>query len=173
MMSTVSPERFRTLKNTWTDRAKVVATYVNRQSGHYVHDLGCGHQKLRSHLWKKFYVGFDLVQHDHEVQVCDLEESLPTVIIGSREDRIAVACGLLEYIKDLDSFFARIASKFPMFVFTYTNAKYTRCVVEEVPLLTMQSIVALVEKYFNAWDDVGYHGGYYVIGAKQAKGKTE
>jgi len=92
------------LEPAWDARAEAAAGFV--AAGTRVLDLGCGNMSLQQFLpFGCSYRGCDLVSRDSETFVCDFNKGqFPTE--AAAESDLITMLGLLEYIADVDAFFA-------------------------------------------------------------------
>jgi hypothetical protein len=88
----------------WDERNRLIAGYI--PSGAAVLDLGAGARTLAGYLPDCVYQPCDIIASDSSVLVCDFNAGkLPEI---SRRYDYAVASGLLEYLKDIPAFLARL-----------------------------------------------------------------
>jgi ADP-heptose:LPS heptosyltransferase len=97
-----------TLEAAWDARAGLAAQFI--PAGARVLDLGCGKMALRRFLpYGCVYRGCDLVARDAQTIVCDFNAGeFPTKAAGDAD--IVVLLGVLEYILDVEAFFANLRS---------------------------------------------------------------
>ncbi|HXI06282.1 MAG: methyltransferase domain-containing protein [Bradyrhizobium sp.] len=90
----------------WDARAEAAANFI--AAGTRVLDLGCGNMSLQRFLpFGCSYRGCDLVPRDPDTVVCDFNEGqFPTEAAGEAD--LITMLGLLEYIIDLEAFFAHL-----------------------------------------------------------------
>jgi len=110
----------------WDARAKLAAQFI--PAGSRVLDLGCGKMALR-HLLPLacHYRGCDLVARDAETVVCDFNAGqFPTA--AAEDADIITMLGVLEYITDVDGFFANLRSSGCDVVMSYCATDLTGAV---------------------------------------------
>lgn len=114
-------ERWQTqasVERRWEARMRTAAVMLQPQvrPGASVLDLGCGAMRFRTHLKPGVtYIPADLVKRSDDTHLIELNRGLWPDL---RSDA-AVALGVLEYLHDLQAFFAGLHRVAPMAVFTY------------------------------------------------------
>lgn len=96
------------LEAAWDARAELAARFI--PAGARVLDLGCGKMALRRFLpYGCIYKGCDLVAREAETVVCDFNlGQFPTEAAADAD--LITMLGVLEYITDVDAFFAHLRS---------------------------------------------------------------
>ncbi len=96
------------LESAWDARAELAAQFI--PAGACVLDLGCGKMSLQRFLpYGCSYRGCDLVARDAQTIVCDFNAGqFPTE--AAAEADIVTMLGVLEYVTDVETFFAHLKS---------------------------------------------------------------
>lgn len=98
----------------WDQRARRIADRI--PAGAKVLDIGCGNELLAGFLHQEcHYTGADVVKRTNDTVLIDVNDNKWPV--GNWD--VAVAAGVLEYVYDLDAFFAGIATCAPRVLLTY------------------------------------------------------
>jgi hypothetical protein len=111
------------LEPTWDARAQLAAQFI--PAGTRVLDLGCGRMALRQFLPEQCrYQPCDLVARGEDTIVCDFNAGeFPEA--AAREADLIVMLGVLEYIADVDAFFAKLAQSKREIVLSYCATEFT------------------------------------------------
>ena len=152
----------------WKFRAKEIADIVNKMDYPFVHDLGCGTGHLRTLLKNKFYIGYDAEPHFEGIVRCDFNERFPKIRHGKINSRVAVACGVMEYIINVSLFISEVSKRFNTFVCTY-HIDNVPHIVKQVPLHSTQEIMAFLKRDFESARIVCRTGCHVVFLAKKIK----
>jgi 2-polyprenyl-3-methyl-5-hydroxy-6-metoxy-1,4-benzoquinol methylase len=91
----------------------------NQERKLQISDFGCGNRRLKNILNSRLgvcfeYYGYDLQPQSDETYQIDLESEIP-----SRHFDIVFCLGLLEYLKDVDVFFANISRISTLIIVSY------------------------------------------------------
>ena len=114
----------------WMDRSSVAARLVRQVSsespdGIALADIGCGDEKLRAALEAESvpvrYRGFDLLPQHEAVSRFDVaNQDLPEIV------DVAVMLGVIEYLRDPKSAFARVAKRARCLVVSHRASDLSR-----------------------------------------------
>ncbi len=111
------------LEAAWDQRAEFAAQFV--PAGARVLDLGCGRMALRRFLPADCsYQACDLVARDETTIVCDFNAGEFPDAAAAQAD-VVVMLGVLEYIVDVDAFFARLVRSRRDVVLSYCVSEFT------------------------------------------------
>jgi len=136
------------LELAWDRRAAFAATFI--PAGARVLDLGCGRMALRGFLREGCdYRGCDLVARDAHTIVCDFNKGdFPSAEAADVD--VLVLLGVLEYIADLDAFFARLRDAGREIVLSYCAADFTsldRPSLGWINSLTLADLATLFDRF--------------------------
>lgn len=113
-------------RRSWEHRAKFFGAIISAMPHKYVYDFGCGFCELKKYIGNKEYIGIDMVKYAPNVIQYDLTCAFPTTLVGDKENRLAVALGLFEYLAQPLKLIDKLLANFDCACFSYITSTEKR-----------------------------------------------
>lgn len=125
-------------RRSWEHRAKFFGAIISAMPHEYVYDFGCGFCELKKYIGNKEYIGIDMVKYAPNVTQCDLACAFPAELVGNKENRLAAALGLFEYLTQPLQLVDKLLASFDCICFSYiTSAEKRDNIIPAAEFLTL------------------------------------
>lgn len=164
-------KRWINLEQSWDDRIKLMSTYIKPNSS--VIDIGSGLEVLYKHLPNGCaYTPCDVVKRTERTIVCNINENIyPDV----KERDYIFLSGVLEYLKNLETFFSRISQYGNKIILSYNSIDINRNQRDPtwVNAHTSREIIKMLKRngYFIIDKQKCYNPPQIIIYAERIEGK--